>query len=201
MNFFNSIKMKMALKNSLWSILMLAMAVLIMCNAFSTGFSSDTDWAIGVRGSSGGIPIPNWVLSVLSIIVSVLMAFGSVMFFKNAVNSSEYKALLETVGAIGDVNVIGDILASLPKSSFNKGGELRYNPQLLFYMKGTDAVVIRTVDIKKIEPTIKRVNNSEEYYVTVITAARTVSIKTSKKNVTALAQDIFNNYSANFSYR
>lgn len=201
MKFFNSVKTKIAVKNSLWSIVLLALAALIICNAFSMGFTSDTDWVIGIRGSSGGIPIPNWILSVFSIVISVIMFLGSAVLINNAVKSSEYKALLETVGAIGDVNVIGDILASLPKSSFNKGGELRYNPQLLFYMKGTDAAVIRTVDIKKIEPTIKRVNNSEEYYVDVITAARTVSIKTSKKNVTALAQDIFNNYSANFSYR
>ena len=190
MEFFDKIKRKLKVKNLIWTILFLVLACIFGFMAVSNGFSSDMEWQIGLRGTSGGIPIPNWLLSCFFLLLVVIFLVSSFSFFRSFVNNTEFNKMLCVVEEIGNVEAIGSMLASMEKSKYTKGGDLRFNERIIFYMKGTDVTVVNPITIRTIKTEIVRSKSSEENYVCVCYGSNVLKIRTSKKNVLLLLEEL-----------
>ena len=187
--FFQSVKKKIATKNILWSLLSVLLCVGAVALTISNGFSSETGWQVGPRGTNVGIPIPNWAVSCLYLILTAVFAYLFVYCMKDVITAGTYNKLLDAARAIGDVEQIDRLLTQTPKSDLAKG-ELRYNSTVLFYSKGTEVTLLAPKDIVTIQP-IKREGKQTEYFVEITAKDGTIlRIDTREKNLLCLANDI-----------
>lgn len=190
MEFFNRIKTKLKIKNLCWAILFLAIAVFAGWCGISNGFSSEMEWSIGLRGTDGGIPVPNWLVSGFLLLIGVIMVASAFAYIKSFAKDTEYNKMLQTVQALGDVNMIGAMLTEMHKCDYAKGGDLRFNEQLVFYLKGTNATIIPGANILGIKTEIVSRKNGEDNYVCVYHGNDVLKIKTSEKNVLLLLEEM-----------
>lgn len=190
MVFFNKLRVKLKIKNLIRTILFIALAALFSWIAISNGFSYETGWRIGIRGIGGGIPVPNWLISCFLLLLGLLFVVSAFAFLVSFVKDTEYKKMLQNVCAIGDANVIGTMIAAMKKSTYTKGGDLRFNECLVFYMKGTDVAVIPSVNIQDVRTEIVSRKNSEENYVCIYHENDVLKIRTSEKNVLLLLEEM-----------
>lgn len=186
MDFFNKLRVKLKIKNLIRASLFLVLAVLFSYIAVSNGFSSETGWRIGIRGTGGGIPVPNWLISCFLLSLGLIFVVSMFLFLVSFVKDTEYKKMLQNVHAIGDANLIGTMIAAMKKSTYTKGGDLRFNEQLVFYMEGTDVAVIPSVSIRDIRAEIVSRKNAEENYVCIYHENDVLKIRTSEKHVLLL---------------
>jgi len=189
MEFFGKIKTKIRVQSGLLSLLFIALAALFIFLGFMNGFSTEATMQIGPRGTDVGIPIPDWLLSSIFILLGGFFAFTAVTTLISAFKDKDYNKLIDQVKTVGDVAAVGNKLAGMEKNPFAKG-DLRCDPTVLFYMKGTDANVVNPAHIKAIRPEAQKVKNEVTYYVVIYCDNTKVSIKATKKTVEFLAQDI-----------
>lgn len=196
MEFFNKIKTKLKAKNLLWSLFFLVMGCGSGILGVSNGFSSDMEWQIGVRGSRGGIPIPNWLISGFLVFMCALFIVFFFVFLKSVIKNAEFNKMLRSVEEIGDAESVGAMLAAMPKNKLAKGGDLRFNERILFYMKGTDATVIAPANIRGIRTEIVGNKGSETNYVCVYHGSGVLKITVSAKTVLPLLEEMRRMYAA-----
>lgn len=187
--FFNSIKKKIRNKNILWSLI----SILVICFSayfvMSNGFSSDTNWRYGFRFSDIGIPLPNWLVSCLFIVLGLIFVYMLVSSVRDIFTNKTYNSVIESARLLGDVAFIDTTLESMQKSRFAKGGDLRYDNNLFFYMKGTEIHLFPIKSINNIQP-IKKTGKSKEFYVEIHSQEKIIRIDTKEENLLPLANDI-----------
>ena len=190
MEFFNKIKSKLKVKNIIWTVLFIALACLFGFMAISNGFSSEMQWQIGVRGSNSGIPVPNWLISCFFVLMCIIFLGSAFLFLKSFIKNTEFNKMLHVVESMGNAEAIGTMLASMDKNKYAKGGDLRYNESIIFYMKGTDVTVIPPATIRGIRTEIVGNKGSETNFVCVYYGKDVLKIKTSEKNVLLLLEEM-----------
>lgn len=190
MEFFGKVKIKLRVKNLLYSILFLFLVCGVALLIVYTGFSSEVEWRLGVRGSNSGIPVPNWALSVLFLILGIFLLVACIRYFCSFVKDTEYNKMLKEVEKIGNTNEIGLLLASIKKSPYPKSGDLRYCERLLYYAKGTDVKIVSPLSIGNIQTEIVGSNWGEDHYVCVCHGAEILKIRVSEKKVLDLRDDM-----------
>lgn len=190
MEFFNKIKSKLKVKNFIWTILFIVLACLFGFMAISNGFSSEMQWQIGVRGSNSGIPVPNWLISCFFVLMCIIFIGSAFMFLKSFIKNTEFNKMLHVVESMGNAEAIGTMLASMDKNKYAKGGELRFNESIIFYMKGTDVTVIPPATIRGIRTEIVGNKGSETNFVCVYYGKDVLKIETSEKNVLPLLEEM-----------
>lgn len=156
----------------------------------STGFSADMEWQIGLRYSDLGIPLPNWLIST----VALLFCVGIFVFFIASIRGflvcQEYDNLLAAAETIGNIQAVGQHLQTLPASTLNKKGELRFDKDIFFYQKGEEVWLFPTKSISNIRPVQKNRKTASEYYVEISGPGKSVEIVTKKKNALPLANEL-----------
>lgn len=187
--FFETIKKKIRNKNLLWSAVSVLVILVTTYLALSNGFSSETGWKFGFRFSDIGIPIPNWAISCLFIILGLIFLGLLISSIKNIFTNANFNKLIKAAQEIGEVSFIEQTLENLPKSNLTKGGDLRYNNLLFFYMKGTEVFLFHTKSINSIQP-IKKTGKNAECYVEINCQKDTFRIETKEVNLITLANDI-----------
>ncbi len=190
MEFFNKIKSKLKVKNLIWTVVFVALACLLGFIAISNGFSTEMQWQIAVRGSNSGIPVPNWLISCFLLLLCGIFLTSAFFFLRSFIKDSEYKKMLQVVASMGDVEVIGSTLASMAKNKYAKGGDLRFDERIIFYMKGTDVTVVPPASILGIRTEIVGNKGSETNFVCVYYGKDVLKIKTSEKNVLLLLEEM-----------
>ncbi len=190
MEFFNKIKSKLKVKNLIWTIVFIALSSVFGLIAFSNGFSSELQWQIGVRGSNSGIPVPNWLISCFLLLMCIIFLGSAFLFLKSFIKNTEFNKMLHVVESMGNAEAIGTMLASMDKNKYAKGGDLRYNESIIFYMKGTDVTVIPPATIRGIRTEIVGNKGSETNFVCVYYGKDVLKIKTSEKNVLLLLEEM-----------
>ncbi len=187
--FFDSVKKKIRNKNILWSVISLAVVPISVLLAVNNMLSPDNDWRFGFRFSDVGIPIPGWVVSCMFILVGLIFLYLLISSVKDIFTNKTFNEVLSSAQSIGDISAIESSLENTEKSSLTKGGELRYNNTVLFYMKGTDVSLIPTKKITSIKP-IKKEGKGAEFYVEIQCSGKVIKIDTKEKNLLPLANDI-----------
>lgn len=177
MEFFEKIKSTLRRRNLKRAFIFIAIAVGLIAVVFSNGFSTEEIWVRRIGY------VPEWLLSSFFLLLALILACLSISSFKDFVKNKEYNALLASVKKIGDINSIGSVLSNLNKSPYTeKGDDLRYNDQLLFYMEDTNVAIIRVNDIvdiryEKLEPN----KESKKYQVCLTYYDGVLKIKTAEK--------------------
>lgn len=190
MEFFNKIKSKLKVKNLIWTIAFIALACLFGFIAISNGFSSEMQWQIGVRGSNSGIPVPNWLISCFLLLMCLIFAGSAFLFLKSFIKNTEFNKMLQVVESLGNAEAIGIMLASMEKNKNAKGGDLRFNENIIFYMKGTEVTVVPPATIRGIRTEIVGNKGSETNFVCVYYGRDVLKIKTSAKTVLPLLEEM-----------
>ena len=157
--------------------------------AVSNGFSSETGWQYGPRFSDSGIPIPNWVISCVFIIIALIFLGMLISSIKDIFTNANYNNVIQVAKEIGEISFIEQTLENLEKSNLTKGGDLRYNKLLFFYMKGTEVFLFPTKSINSIQP-VKKTGKNTEFYVEIHCQKKSVKIATKEVNLLPLANDI-----------
>ena len=187
--FFDSLKKKIRNKNILWSIISIGVMIVMLFLAISNGFSSETEWKYGFRFSDIGIPVPNWVISCLFILIALIFLGLLISSIKDIFTNASYNKIIKAAGEIGELSFVEQTLENLKKSTLAKGGDLRYNNFLFFYMKGTEVFLFPTKSINSIQP-IKKTGKNTEFYVEIHCQKEVVKIATKEANLLPLANDI-----------
>lgn len=191
MEFFNKIKLKLKTKNIIWTIILAAIGALGLFVAISNGFSSEIQWQIGFRGSRNGIPLPNWLVSCFLILVFIGCILGAFSFLHSFIKNTEFNKMIDSIKSIGDVETIGKMLSSMDKNKYAKGGDLRFNESIIFYMKSTDVTAISTAAVREITTEfIGEKKHSQENFVCVYYENGVIKIHTSEKNVLPLLEEM-----------
>ena len=190
MEFFKKIKLKLKVKNLIWSMVFIALACLFGFMAVSNGFSSEMQWQIGLRGSNSGIPVPNWLISCFFVLMSIVFLGSAILFLKSFIKNTEFNKMLHVVESMGNAEEVGTMLASMDKNKYAKGGDLRFNKSIIFYMKGSDVTVVPPATIRGIKTEIVGNKNSETNFVCVYYGKDVLKIKTSEKNVLLLLDEM-----------
>lgn len=190
MEFFQKLQRKITWKNLGAGLIYTALLAVAVWVALSVGFSSELGWRIGPRYARSGIPVPNWLVAVFMLVVGAFMLLGAFTSFRSAFIKDEYKKLMEQVGRIGNPDQIGRMLAGATASQQTAGGRLLLCSGLLFYMKGTEATLIRIQEIQDIRPAIQQSGNAKSYYLQVTYAGGQLKIQTKQKKLPVLAQEI-----------
>ena len=114
-----------------------------------------------------------------------------ILFVKDFFTNEEYNAFISKAKFIGDVGVLEEELAGMPKSTLTKGDDLRYNNRLFFYQNGSTIALARMKDITVVnEQKTESVRHRTRYCVRVRIGLQTVDIETKKSNMAALKEDI-----------
>lgn len=190
--FFESTKKKIRNRNILWSIFSVLMILLSIFVTVNTGFSADVNWQYGFRGIDGGIPIPNWLLSSLFVLMGLIFLRLLYSCMKDILKNVTYNELIKTAESIGDVCVIDETLRVIQKSELAKG-DLRYNDALFFYRNGTEVFLLPTQSIKSVTPVTK---SNKEFYVEVQSQDKCMKITVKKANLIPLVKDILSHIGA-----
>ena len=194
MDFFNKLKNKLRFKESLLIPLFLLFISLMVALVINTGFSSEILFHLTVRGASSGIPIPNWLISCFGIIMSVFILVAIISTIKSIKECKDYKKIIAVAESIGGVEAVGTTIAALEKSKLTKGGDLRYNQNLLFYSTAFSANLIPASNIRRIGSRIERSNYGESVYVCVVHSNGELSISSNKKKALLLIEDLRKTY-------
>ena len=187
--FFESVKKK--IRNSIirWVLICPIVTVITSLLAFSNGFSSDADFSLKIFSVNTGIPLPNWLISGMFLLIAV---GALIVFFTSLIDilkNETYNNFIASAQALGDLNAIDQYLTAMPANTLNKGGELKYNETIFFYINGTDAFIFLTRDIASINP-IKKAN-TKEFIVEIMTKDnKKIEIKTTEGDLLTLANDI-----------
>lgn len=190
MEFFKRIKGKLLRRNILWAVLAFVLTVAGVSLAVDTGFSTDKDWRIGPRYSDIGIPLPNWVFTIIMLLATAAFLALFIKQIVSIARNSDYNELIASVSKIGDANAIGSLLGNTPKSPLVKSGDLRVNPPLLFYMTSVDVTVVALKDIASIRPQVSIVNGKKEYHVVVEYGEKKIHLETTRDHMIPLVQMI-----------
>lgn len=185
MTFFNSVKRKINMRNIFSAIIYLIIVCVVIWEVFCIGFSNDINWKFMIGAI--GVPVPDWFVCGICIVVGTVCLFKCLKFIKLIIRNSEFNSLMVSVKKIGNADDIGDLLLSLPKNPYTKGGELKYNNQVLFYIKGTYVKIINPAFIKSIHP---EYSYNDGYNVGLLFENDSLKIKTNKKSIMLLAEDI-----------
>lgn len=190
MEFFKHIETKLKINNLMWGVTFAIFCILAIVLSISIGFSSDSDMQIGLRGFAGGLPIPNWLFSLFLIVISLVFLLGAFLNIKSFFRNEEYKALINSVANIGELDAVGKLLSSMEKDQHAKG-DLRYNQKILFYMIGTEITILKTDTINKLQKKVKQTSSGKEYTVSLYYEnTKTLDIRTTKKNINELAHGL-----------
>jgi len=192
MNFFNKFKKKLAVSTLLNILLFVVLAALFAFVAFQIGFAVDEYIEFGLRGSKSGIPIPKVIVSSVFLIVCCLMLVSAGQGVWSIIKSIDYNKLMTKVIEIGNVEEIGEMLDSMEKSKYIKSADLRFNNEIVFYMKDTTASIIKTEDIIGIRSEIVGKHGSETNFVAVYSKTDVIKIPVSQKNVLPLLEEMRN---------
>ena len=185
MTFFNSVKIKIKMRNIFSAIIYLIIVCVGIWEVFCIGFSNDLNWEFMIGAIE--VPVPDWFVCGICIVVGTVCLFKCLKFIKLIIRNSEFNSLMVSVNKIGNADDIGDLLLSLPKNPYTKGGELKYNNQVLFYIKGTYVKIINPAFIKSIHP---EYSYNDGYNVGLLFENDSLKIKTNKKSIMLLAEDI-----------
>lgn len=189
MRFFDSVKKRIRNRNIVRSVAFLTLMAATVFVAITNGFSSEAEWKFGFRFSDMGIPLPNWMVSCLFLLMAFLFLCIVISSVKEIFANESYRKVIKAAQEIGEVSFVGQTLENLPKSNFANAGELRYNSLLLFYMKGKDVFLIPTKGINFIQPT-KKTGKNTEFYVEIHCQNENIKIQTKEANLLPLANDI-----------
>ena len=192
MNFFNKVKKKLVVSTLLNILLFVVLAVLFAFIAFQIGFAVDEYIEFGLRGSKSGIPIPKVIVSSVFLIVCCIMLVSAGQSVWSIIKSIDYNKLMTKVIEIGNVEEIGEMLDSMEKSKYIKSADLRFNNEIVFYMKDTTASIIKTEDIIGIRSEIVGKQGSETNFVAVYSKTDVIKIPVSQKNVLPLLEEMRN---------
>lgn len=192
MDFFEKYKKKMARNNILFAILTLLLAgffgvfaVYFICDG---GLSLEADYAISVKGSRSGIPVPNIVLLIMLLGLTAGLLFAVIALVKKAITTPQYAEFITSVEKIAPAALVGEQLSTIPKSKLAKG-DLRFNERFFFYSAGDEILLLQTKDIRNIRP-ICTEGKYTYYYVMINSSTEDVRIKTTKNYALPLAQSI-----------
>ena len=192
MNFFNKVKKKLVVSTLLNILLFVVLAALFAFIAFQIGFAVDEYIEFGLRGSKSGIPIPKVIVSSVFLIVCCIMLVSAGQSVWSIIKSIDYNKLMTKVIEIGNVEEIGEMLDSMEKSKYIKSADLRFNNEIVFYMKDTTASIIKTEDIIGIRSEIVGKQGSETNFVAVYSKTDVIKIPVSQKNVLPLLEEMRN---------
>ncbi len=190
MEFFDKLKSKLRRKNLLGALLCLLLSIGFAVGAFSIGFTSELEWQIGPRYSQSGIPVPNWLLAGLVALVAVFCFCVTIGQLHSLIMDSEYEKMMKKVQVLGDAKVIDSLIASMPKSKLAKGADLRFNAQILFCRQGTNVTVLASSEILAVRTEIVGARGSETNYVCVYYNGGILKIRTGKKTVLVLLEEL-----------
>ena len=168
------------------------LAALFAFIAFQIGFAVDEYIEFGLRGSKSGIPIPKVIVSSVFLIVCCIMLVSAGQSVWSIIKSIDYNKLMTKVIEIGNVEEIGEMLDSMEKSKYIKSADLRFNNEIVFYMKDTTASIIKTEDIIGIRSEIVGKQGSETNFVAVYSKTDVIKIPVSQKNVLPLLEEMRN---------
>ena len=116
--FFQRLKRKLRTRNLLFGLLFLVMSALFAAVAISNGFSSEASWKLGPRHSDVGIPVANWVVSCVMLVLCALLLGACISSVKEAFAQKTYKKVLDTVRQIGDPATVEQMLERLAPERF-----------------------------------------------------------------------------------
>ena len=186
--FFEGIKTKIRNKNIIRAIVGVLGVLIATWFAAMNGFSSESEWKFGIKFSDLGIPIPNWLVSCIIIVVGLIFLFLLVLSLKDLISNENYNKMLTDAKNIGELQFVENVLQNTPKSNLAKG-ELRCNNLLVFYMDGTDISLFPTKWITGIRP-LKSGDKSGSCYVEIQYQGGSVKIETKEADLVPLANVI-----------
>ncbi|MCR5783142.1 MAG: hypothetical protein K6G90_10470 [Clostridia bacterium] len=190
MPFFEKIRKKLRRRNVIRMIVSILMMSWFGAGIAICVFYNDIDFKIFSFGTDFGIPVPNWLMSLGFVFMIAIFAFIFVGSLKSAFKNTEYLALLESAHKLGNIEYVDEILSDLPKNPLTKGGDLRFNDRLLFYLKDTDVFLIGTDTIISVQP-IRHYDKSKlEFFVEILSENKRIRISVKEKNVIPLATAI-----------
>ncbi len=190
MDFFKKVKTKIKIKNFLLAAALIALACLSGFIAIMNGFSAETEWQIGIRGSRSGIPVPNWLISCIILLMCGLFLVSGIHCLIAFIKDPMYKKMLLAVAEIGDAEAVGVALAAMKKNKYAKGGDLRFDQRIIFYMSGTTVTVIPPASIRGFRTEIVAGKRTETNYVCVFYGNEVLKIRTSAKNAVPLLEQM-----------
>ena len=164
------------------------MVAMSVWEIITTGFGWDLT---RVRLLNHTFHIPSFICSCGWVVFAAVACLALILFVKDFFTNEEYNAFISKAKFIGDVGVLEEELAGMPKSTLTKGGDLRYNNRLFFYQNGSTIVLARMKDITAVnEQKTESVRHRTRYCVRVRIGLQTVDIETKKSNMAALKEDI-----------
>lgn len=187
--FFETMKKEIRKSNIILLLIALAFLCAFAVATVFTGFSSEKEYQIGFRYTKLGIPIPNWLLSVIFILICLACVYRLVLLLKDIVKNTTYNETIAKAEKLGNIEVIDSILGSLPKNEHTKGGDLIFNDMLFFYRNGTDITLAATNQIMSVVPNIQK-GREQAIYVQVQFPDETLKINAREKDVLTLAEEI-----------
>ncbi len=192
MKFFDKIRKKLRNRNIFTAIMLVLFAVLLLwLSFFGIGFTRDVEWQVGPRHTNVGIAVPNWLLAGFFLVVALIPLFSAIYHIVDQVKQKDYNKMMDAARAMGDPEQIGTLLQSLSPSKLVIKGELRFNSQVLFYLAGTDVVLIPTKGVQNISTECRKRRNGKDYFLCLAYHdTKTLEIKTKGKELYTLAQQV-----------
>ncbi len=184
MEFFEKLKAKLRVRYVIWTVVYALVVCVLAWVVIITGFSADTHWKINM------IPIPDFLISFSFILLGLLFCYIIFRNIRELFTNTEYKKVLEQVEKIGNADAVGEMLSSLEKDKLVKGGELRYNTQVIYYRQGTDVSVFSPLTVSNVRMEIVKVKHGEEYYVCIDYMTNVLRIQTNKKGAPLLMENL-----------
>lgn len=169
---------------------MLILSALSVAAAINTGFSSDKNTKIVLRGTEAGIAVSDSFLSIFLIIMGIAVLIGAFYFIKAGKDNKNYNLFVKNLKEIGDINVITEALLKTEKSKYAKKCELRYNNQVIFLLKGTDITIINPKSVSYIKAQMIRDKNGIRPYVSIYYCNKVIHIETRRNKNAELCNDI-----------
>lgn len=194
MEFFNKVRVKLKVRNLIWTFAFAVLTCLFGYRAILRGFPSGQT---GVNQSNRGIPVPNWLRMGVFLLMCGIFFVSAFFFLKSAIQDTEYKKMLQAVASMGDVAAIGATLAAMAKSNYPKSGDLRFDERIIFYLDGTNVTVIPPASIREIKTGKKAGEYHEKNYVCVYYGNDILKIKTSIQNTLPLLEEMRKTFAAN----
>lgn len=194
MEFFEKVRARLRVRNIFYVVLFLLLAALFVSVVIFTGFSSEATIQFSLGGSGRGIPIPNWVISCMSSLMTFFMILAIVNTVKSIAKDTEYNVFLNNVFMIGDTEKIGSMLSSIEKSKLVKSGELRFNEQILFYMEGTNATIVSGRSIRDIRAESVAGKYSETHFISVYYNDKVLKIQAKEQKILPLLDEMRRTY-------
>lgn len=189
MDLFRTVKRKMAVKYAVMAAVSAAFFVFTVFFIGKTGFSSDSEFAFQLSPVVDEVMIPNSAGSVLMILFAAFMLAAAAAGIYFAVKNPDYKDLLESVKKIGDPCVMNALFGAMEKDP-NAKGDLRYNGEMLFYMKGSSASVIKPQKIKEIKVQGKVPGGISPCTVNIFYDDKVLGIRSRKDTADALSENL-----------